>query len=87
MYFSTIFLVALWYLLLDKCFHFYSYDVLNISVICIKGYFLVDAHSNNDRYIKLTFVNGAVTSMLHGFAGYFDALLYDSVSLSELFTH
>lgn len=34
--------------------------------------------------MKLTFVNGSVMSVLHGFAGYFDAQLYNSVSLSKL---
>ncbi len=37
---------------------------------------------NNDRYISLTF-EVCESSVLHGFAGYFDSVLYDDLTMSE----
>lgn len=37
----------------------------------------------NERYICLKFTNGGLKSVLHGFAGYFDTVLYGDVVLSE----
>jgi protein arginine N-methyltransferase 5 len=39
---------------------------------------------SNDRYAALVFQNGDVPSIIHGFAGYFDAVLYKDVEISIL---
>ena len=42
---------------------------------------LLDKNHTNFRYSRLTF-NVGQTSILHGFAGYFESILYDDVTLS-----
>ena len=43
----------------------------------------LDTPVNNDRYVSLQFEVKQAT-VLHGFAGYFDTVLYDEHTLSEL---
>lgn len=43
----------------------------------------LDTPVNNDRYVSLHFELKHAT-VLHGFAGYFDTVLYDEHTLSEL---
>ena len=43
----------------------------------------VDTPINNERYICLRF-EVKESYVLHGFAGYFDTLLYDDLTLSKL---
>ena len=46
-------------------------------------FLLLDNPINNERYVCLRFeVKEAY--ILHGFAGYFDTLLYDDLTLSKL---
>ena len=44
----------------------------------------IDVPINNDRYISLKFEVGE-SSLLHGFAGYFDSVLYRDLHMSKLF--
>lgn len=46
-------------------------------------FFHLDTPINNDRYISLRFEVKQAT-VLHGFSGYFDTVLYDEHTLSEL---
>ena len=45
----------------------------------------LDSPINNERYVCLKFNAGTIPTMIHGFAGYFDTILYKDVKLSELF--
>ena len=42
-----------------------------------------DIPINNERYISMDF-DVLDSSVLHGFAGYFDSVLYDDLHMSEL---
>ena len=42
----------------------------------------LDVPINNERYVSLTF-EVCEASVLHGFAGYFDSVLYDDLTMSE----
>ncbi len=42
-----------------------------------------DIPINNDRYLKMSF-DVKEASVLHGFSGYFDTVLYDDITLSKL---
>lgn len=41
-----------------------------------------DSPINNERYVCLKFNAGTIPTMIHGFAGYFDTILYKDVKLS-----
>ena len=47
---------------------------------------IVDIPINNERFCSLKFPV-ATSSMVHGFAGYFDTVLYNQITLSEYNAH
>ena len=51
-------------------------------VLCLNFYYFLAL--TNDRYVCLQFKNGELAATIHGFAGYFDTVLYDTVLLSKL---
>ena len=47
--------------------------------LCIR----IDKPINNERFLSMTF-DLREAAVVHGFAGYFDAILYDDISISKL---
>ena len=56
----------------------------NYKVLCECDFHacLLDTPINNERYISLRF-DVKESYVLHGFAGYFDTVLYDDITLSK----